>query len=56
MYIRKNTLLQNKEQIKKYNNFKNIVSLGEMRGKEKGIKFFYVWVPLKNDPMDKKYV
>ena len=41
-------MLQNGEQIRKYNDFeKSIASLGEIRGKERDVLVFLVWVPLK---------
>ena len=41
-------MLQNKEQIRKYNNFeKNIANLGEIKEKEMGVLVFLMWVLLK---------
>ena len=42
MHIRKDTLLQNGEQIRKYNDFKkSVANLGEMREKKKCILIIF---------------
>ena len=53
--MRINTKLQNREQIRKYNNFKkNIANFEKMREKNNFLVFL-VWIPLKNDPIVKIY-
>ena len=55
MHILRDTLLQNEEQIRKYNDFKKVLLVWEKWGGKMGVLVFLVWVLLKNDPIGKKY-
>ena len=47
MHIRRDILLQNRKQIRNYNDFKKCLPVWEKWGGKRGILVFLVWVPLK---------